>query len=61
MTPWNILWACMGVLACLPVKKLAEGRMWYEKLVFPASLAAFVLCMLQLAGGTYNPFIYFRF
>ena len=61
LTPWNILWACVGAAACLPVKKLAEGRTWYEKLVFPASLAAFVLCMLQLAGGTYNPFIYFRF
>jgi len=34
---------------------------WYEGFTYVLSLAGFALCVLSLAGGTYNPFIYFRF
>ena len=42
-------------------KQHAEKYKWYEGFTYVLSLAGFALCVLSLAGGTYNPFIYFRF
>ena len=67
----QLLWSCMtspvmaalcvGMVACLPVKKLAEGRRGYRMVTAALCLAGIAVCILCLAGGTYNPFIYFRF
>ena len=34
---------------------------WREGLACAASLLLFVLCILNLANASFNPFIYFRF
>ena len=41
----------------------SDGRYqaFYNNMAFVCSIVGLVLCMLSLAGGTYNPFIYFRF
>lgn len=61
LTPVYLLTFAVGILACMPVKKLVEGKKGYEALTYIGSLVVLVLCILNLASGTYNPFIYFRF
>lgn len=61
MTPLNLGVFAVGVLGSMPVKQLVEQKKWYPFLTAVASLAGLLLCLLNLAGGTYNPFIYFRF
>lgn len=61
----------LSVIFSLPIKPFIEKRvntiadekrknMWIT-LSYIASAFLLVLCMLNLAGSTYNPFIYFRF
>jgi alginate O-acetyltransferase complex protein AlgI len=57
----------LGIVCSLPVRRWLAGKSWPE----PSGLFAavrlavlaglFLLCAMQLAAGTYNPFIYFRF
>ena len=61
LTPSAITALCVGTVACLPVRTKVCGRPWYPVLVSAASLGILAVCILNLAGGTYNPFIYFRF
>ena len=61
LTPSGIAALILGVAACLPVRLLVCGRKWYPAAVNIVSLATLAVCILNLAGGTYNPFIYFRF
>ncbi len=61
LTPVNLVVMAAGIAACLPLtEKLRENRIC-QKLSWPAALILLALSMLSLAGGTYNPFIYFRF
>ena len=61
LTPAGIAALLAGAAACLPVRQVFRGRKRAECAVTAASLVCFALCILNLAGGTYNPFIYFRF
>ena len=65
LTPVHISAFAAGVFASLPVMerigKDERARKAFDLASFAASLALFFVCMLNLAGGTYNPFIYFRF
>ena len=61
LTPSAITALFAGSAACLPIRSKVCGRPWYPALVSAASLVILVVCILNLAGGTYNPFIYFRF
>lgn len=61
LTPVYLLTLAAALIACAPVKKIWEGRAVGETLSYVLSLCGLVLCLLSLAGGTYNPFIYFRF
>ena len=61
LTPSRIMALLAGTAACLPVRRLVSGKRWYPAATSVASLAALAACMLNLAQGTYNPFIYFRF
>ena len=74
LTPWFICMLLAAVVGCGPLAKVTEGirQLEYketltkrEKTVQTASflLAGLLLvwCILRLAGGSYNPFIYFRF
>ncbi|MDY3919487.1 MAG: MBOAT family protein [Candidatus Limivivens sp.] len=61
LTPVNLAAFGVGVLASMPVKNQFEKIKGYQTFSYLLSLLGLVLCILQLAGGTYNPFIYFRF
>lgn len=55
----------MGILASLPVVEMCRNRFsfvfltrWVPRGAIPV---LFLMCLVRLAAGTYNPFIYFRF
>ena len=55
-----VTFAAACIAACPVVRKIrTSGRA--EICLDVVSLVGFALCILSLAGGTYNPFIYFRF
>ena len=61
LTPLYFVTLAAAVMAAVPVNQMLKKYKWYQGFTYAASLAGFVLCMLNLSGGTYNPFIYFRF
>ena len=42
-------------------KKINKENGWYKKSEYVITVLLLILCMISLAGSTYNPFIYFRF
>lgn len=61
LTPVNLLAAAAGIIGSLPWIERVENNQISEKISWVVSFGLLFLCMLNLAGGTYNPFIYFRF
>lgn len=61
MTPVFLVTLASALIACCPVKKLISEKKWYGPVAYVCSLTGLVICILSLASGTYNPFIYFRF
>lgn len=50
-----------AVAASVPVKEKLLKLPFYEGLAAAGSIAGLILCILSLAGNSYNPFIYFQF
>ena len=61
MTPVFLVTLAGALIACCPVKKLISEKKWYGPVAYVCSLTGLVICILSLASGTYNPFIYFGF
>lgn len=66
LTPLFLFMTAAGVICAAPWKEWLEkkGRKllpMVESFSYPVSIAFLILCILSLSGGTYNPFIYFRF
>lgn len=61
LTPVYLVTLAAALVAAVPVNIMLKKYKWYEGFTYVLSLAGFALCVLSLAGGTYNPFIYFRF
>lgn len=61
LTPVYLVTLAAALVAAVPVNSMLKKYKWYESFTYVLSLAGFALCVLSLAGGTYNPFIYFRF
>ena len=61
MTPVFLVTLAGALIACCPVKKLISEKKWYGPVAYVCTLTGLVICILSLASGTYNPFIYFRF
>ena len=66
LTPLFLFMTGAGVICAAPWKEWLEkkGRKllpMVESFSYPVSIALLILCILSLSGGTYNPFIYFRF
>lgn len=61
LTPVHITAFVAGIFAAMPVMNIIGKAGKLQKVLWPASLVLLLVCMLNLAGGTYNPFIYFRF
>ena len=62
----NYLWAlALGALCSVPWKRVlglrGKRRAWREALRAVALTGIFALCLLFLAGSSFNPFLYFRF
>ncbi len=65
----HLFWLLIVILLCMPVyhkvKKWAEENMqrtaWFEMTTMAANALFIFLCVAQLVGKSYNPFIYFRF
>ena len=60
LTPVYLVTLAAALVAAVPVNSMLKKYKWYEGFTYVLSLAGFALCVLSLAGGTYNPFIYFR-
>lgn len=58
-TPAFALTLCLALLLCTPVAR--EHTPKRESVTFIGSLGMLLLCMMYLAAGSFNPFIYFRF
>ena len=61
ITPVLLVTLAGALIACCPVIKTVNNKKWYAPFAYVCSLLGLVVCMLSLASGTYNPFIYFRF
>ncbi len=61
MTPLNIVVIVFAILLSTPVKVKLQDNKALSKLSWVVTPVLLVLCILNLAGGSYNPFIYFRF
>lgn len=68
LTPLFLLTLAVSLAAALPLwegvkKRIADpGRARVAEILLSAgSLMVLLLCLFSLSGGTYNPFIYFRF
>ncbi len=65
----HLFWLLAVIVLCMPVyhrvKKWAEENMqrtaWFEMTSMAANALFIFLCVAQLVGKSYNPFIYFRF
>ena len=61
LSPLSLVVFAVGALTCLPVLERLRGKPAFEKASWVATVLLLALCLLSLASGTYNPFIYFRF
>ena len=61
LTPVYLISMAAAILASCPIVQKLRNIQIYQSLSYAVSLIFFILCMLSLAAGTYNPFIYFRF
>lgn len=61
LTPLYLVTLLAAIIASVPVKEVLKKRRGYEPASYIFSFVGLILCILYLAGGTYNPFIYFRF
>ncbi len=61
LTPVHIAAFAAGMTASMPVMETIGKSEKMQKIWWPSSLVVLIVCILNLAGGTYNPFIYFRF
>lgn len=61
LTPIHLLALGAGIIGSMPLKEKLEKKRGWQMISWLISPLLLLLCILNLAGGTYNPFIYFRF
>ncbi len=61
LTPVYLVALAAALFACCPVSRVINGKKWYPVFAYICSIFGILACILSLASGTYNPFIYFRF
>jgi len=63
--PIHLIMLIIGIVCSIPVsgkiKTILEKNAKTAYMIDIASIGAFILCIITLAQGAYNPFIYFRF
>lgn len=61
LTPLNLVVLVCGIIGSTPIIDRFRDKPAWERFSWFATIGLLVLCLLSLATGTYNPFIYFRF
>ena len=61
LTPLNLVVFAVGCVTCMPVLGRLRAHVAFERASWAITVVLLVFCLLSLATGTYNPFIYFRF
>ena len=61
LTPVHLAAFAAAIPASMPYMESIGKSEKIQKALWASSLVLLLACMLNLAGGTYNPFIYFRF
>lgn len=61
LTPWNVACAIVAAVLSTPVSCWLKQTIKNEAVYYTASLVLLAVCIMELASGSYNPFIYFRF
>jgi alginate O-acetyltransferase complex protein AlgI len=61
LTPWNVACAIVAAVLSTPVSCWLKQTIKNEAVCYAASLVLLAVCIMELASGSYNPFIYFRF
>lgn len=61
LDPYNITIFAAACFCCLPHPKLKPLLREHGPASYIVTAVLFVLCMLEIAGASFNPFIYFRF
>lgn len=75
LTPFFVIMFVAAIIGCGPLHKfsvkvsdlqnatetLTKREKVIETITFVVAVIIFIWCIIRLAGGTYNPFIYFRF
>ena len=51
----------IAAVACTPVVKLVPENKAMRTVGRVCSFVLYLLCIMEIAAGSYNPFIYFRF
>lgn len=61
LTPYNVLCLFAAVILSAPVSVKMKERLKTPAISYIASIILLVICVMNLATSSYNPFIYFRF
>ncbi len=61
LTPYHVICLLAALVLSAPVSKWLAVRIKQQVVVCAASMLLLVLCIMNLATSSYNPFIYFRF
>ena len=61
LTPYFMVMLAAAVLGACPLADRFKHKKRWEPIRFVLAFLLLVWCMIRLAGGSYNPFIYFRF
>ena len=65
LTAGTVFWCLAGVLACLPLwehtKARFDGSRWFSPALDALTIAGLLLCLMQLASHSFQPFIYASF
>jgi alginate O-acetyltransferase complex protein AlgI len=65
----HLFWLILAIILCMPVyhkikawvDKKTSRTNWYDSLTIGFNVFLLFICVAQLVGKSYNPFIYFRF
>ena len=65
LTAGTVFWCLAGVLACLPLwehaKARFDGSRWLSAVLDALTIVGLLLCLMQLASHSFQPFIYASF
>ena len=61
LTPLNVFVFVAGCIACTPLLETLRSKPALQRASWAITVVLLALCLISLASGTYNPFIYFRF